>query len=251
MSTNKKIVRLLASLVLIGLSASAQANLIEWTYEATIVSTSTDPLGIDGETATISLTFDGAKTWEHQEITSLPLGFTSTGPLTFSAMNAVATISGGHTVNVTGAALFEPLVPLALIGDVISLITPYTSPTFFFETFTIDGEDTLTGLSGDSAITPNEGDHLLLEHLPTVISSAGINYPYFAGNSLGNLNALGTIPLGSGIGNNLPIIQTTFEPTYTFIKASTTITAVPEPSILALISLGLMGIGYRLNRSKR
>lgn len=155
MYTNNKPANLLASLLLITLSTTAQAGLIKWSYQATISATSYDPLGISGETANVAIVFDGHDTWEPRPFSGV-LGATVIGPLSIFATSAMATISGGHIAEVSSAVLSMPMFntcPQFIDYGCISIVT-YPSPLFSFDTFLIDGKATLTAFGGDSAITP-------------------------------------------------------------------------------------------------
>ncbi len=143
-------------------SATAQAALIQWTYEATIsqITITDDPLGIEGERATISLTFDDSDLWH------------SDGGLYFPTTSASASITGGHTVELNSAnpAGFHFISYVAAITEAVGNAS--------FVDLTIDGFQTRMGsFQGSSTSIPVAGERLSLAHLPTSIPNALFDYP--------------------------------------------------------------------------
>jgi len=193
---DKKKLGLIASLLCF--SASAQAGLIQWTYQATIVKlpTTSDPLGINGQTATLSLTFDDSNTWQKID-----------GQLYFPTASANASITGGNPVALDSAspAGFHFPTPSAIAAITVEI------GNSSFVGLTIDGEPTQMGsFQGISSAIPLEGEHLLLAHLPTSIPNAKINYPagttaYSLINSSVTANAVPESPILLMLGLGLAV----------------------------------------------
>lgn len=143
-------------------SASAQAGLIQWTYEATISQISSDPLNIHGETAAVTLTFDDSNTWQS-------IG----GWLYFPTASADASITGGHTAALKST---NPAGVHAISSKVASIVEEVGTADYV--DLVIDGFTTTMRLfQGDSAVIPLAGDNLALTHLPTSIPGALFDYP--------------------------------------------------------------------------
>lgn len=159
--SRQKYIRLLAGMLLLEFTPSLHAASIEWKFEATITEdvASTDPLNINGESVTISLTFDDTNQW--QQIGSY---------LYIPSVSSNAQITGGHTVSLNTVSPsgvhysgFVGITEEVGVGHWMDLI--------------IDG--TLTrGISftGNSLSIPSAGDNLLMSHLPSTFSTiAGIS----------------------------------------------------------------------------
>jgi len=143
-------------------SATAQAALIQWTYEATISRITDDPLGINGERATISLTFDDADLW----------GSDAAG-LYFPTTSASASITGGHTVELNSA---NP-AGFHFSSNLIAAITEAVGNTNFVDLRIDDRETRMGSFQGSSTSIPVAGERLSLAHLPTSIPNALFDYP--------------------------------------------------------------------------
>jgi len=154
---SRRLIGLLAGVLLGASSSSVHAGLIQWDYEATISAISGDPLGIDGESVTMSLTFDDTNVW--------------TALKTFPSATADATISGPHTIALNTVA---PAARHFSTGGQIS--QELDSPNFV--DFIIDGVLTDMGnFLGDTALVPSVGDNLLIGHLPSEINNASFLLP--------------------------------------------------------------------------
>jgi PEP-CTERM motif len=153
--TMKGRTNLLATIVFASISASAQAGFIDWTYQATLAdisSGSTDPLGIDGDSLNIMLTYDDTNTWQ-----------SVSGSLYFPTFAASATISG-HTVTLNSS------FPSAVHTGTQQLVVEALGSTSFMD-LVIDGTLTImsASTSGSTALVPIAGDNLVIGHLTTSI----------------------------------------------------------------------------------
>ena len=148
-----------------GLSVwEAQAGLVTWNFQALLTDlTTVNPLGIDGETLSIEITYNDTVGW----------GFVSSEDdsfLSFPSQSATATITGSHSVTL------KSLTPAALHGNGTSFaaVSEQASTTNFVD-FIIDGFTTVTtGFEGTSLATPSAGDKLLSTHLltPSTVTAA-------------------------------------------------------------------------------
>lgn len=148
-------------------SATAQAALIQWTYEATISQITDsqitdDPLGIEGERATILLTFDDSDLWRRDG-----------GELYFPTASASASITGGHTVELNSA---NP-AGFHFSSNLIAAITEAVGNTNFVDLRIDDRETRMGSFQGSSTSIPVAGERLSLAHLPASIPNALFDYP--------------------------------------------------------------------------
>lgn len=154
----------------VGLSVGeAQAVSITWNFQALLTDlTTVDPLGIDGETLNIEITYNTEDVW----------GFAggSTSFLSFPSESATATITGSHFVTL------KSLTPAAVHGNGTSFasVSEQASTTNFVD-FIIDEDTTITtGFQGTSAAIPSEypsaGENLLPTQLliPATVTAASI-----------------------------------------------------------------------------
>ena len=134
---------------------SAHAGLITWQFNATIDATTDDPLGIDGESFSLTVLFDDdAHVWTD-------IG----GLLNYPSLSATASIGGGHTV-----ALNTPMPAAGKLGLVAAILEGVGSTDWV--DWIIDGTFTQSiSFTGSAALMASPGDAILPEHLPQSIAS--------------------------------------------------------------------------------
>jgi hypothetical protein len=149
-----KIRIILGALVLL-MSGQARADLIVWTYEASVNSEFNDLLNIDGEVVTISFVFDDTNVWQQ-------VG----NDLYFSPESWAASITGGHSVTLNTS------MPVAKHADSCCgyMVEEIGSDSYI--DLIVDGNLTLMSGNGiASDLIPLAGDNLLVGHLAKSISS--------------------------------------------------------------------------------
>lgn len=209
---NKKLMKSLAGLLIYGLSMSVHAGFIEWTYEATIAvqPSLSDVLGIDGDPLSITLIYDDTDVW---------LTFADPTELYFPTTTASASISG-HTVTLNTASPAAQ-AGISTVPSVQNVVEQLDSNNIM--DLIIDGNlTTMLGLPATTvtALTPSAGDNLVVDHL-TAVSDIFTNISFGA-------------------------LSDPHRTAYDLVDASITVTtsSVPGPSILTLMGIGLIGMGF-------
>jgi len=202
----------------VGLSVGeAQAVSITWNFQALLTDlTTVDPLGIDGETLNIEITYNTEDAWGPVGGATGPVGG-ATSFLSFPSESATATITGSHFVTL------KSLTPAAVHGNGTSFASVSEQAfTTNFVDFIIDEDTTITtGFQGTSAAIPSEypsaGENLLPTQLliPATVTAASIR----------NCSATGA-------------------------AACYSLTTVPVPPALYLFGSGLLGL-IGISRRKR
>ncbi len=153
------------------LSPVAHAGTIMWTFDASISATDSevDPLGIDGESITMSFTLDNTATWQ-----------TNTPVLVVPVLTSDAQITGGHTIEIPNAnpAAYHTFAPGT--GGFLESLN-----SFSFVDLEIDGRFVqLLDFRGESTLRPTDGEVLQAGHLATINwrSTSGMDYPLTSPN---------------------------------------------------------------------
>lgn len=156
----------LAVSMFVGSAGSVQADLIQWSYEATMLDVFGSPYGLDGERIGFSVTLDDSGVWQDAP---------QWGPccLVFPSVASSTFITGPHTFELSG-----PL-PAAWTNNDTGQGGFLESPDAFGVQFIIDGIQALTFMSGPRALTPSVGDNLLPGHLPSTLGNGFIMPPFF------------------------------------------------------------------------
>jgi len=156
-------IRLLIALIFLTASELALGAFIEWSFEANINATSSDPLSIHGEHITLLLNFDDGAIWSQID-----------DYLYISTLSGNASLSGGHTASLntpTPAAFYN------LVGSGYAAMSEESGVPFWLD-FVIDGYATqMINFIDDTVVMPSFGETLSDTHLmDELIPSAGFNF---------------------------------------------------------------------------
>ena len=146
-----KILTAFITLAALAITGPASAALLTWTYSATVsIATGADSLGIDGQSLSISLTFDDTSRWT-----------TSAGWLYAVPTMAGASMSGPHTLSLSTSD-----VAAAFGDDCCAAIVEAVGSRSYVDLI-VDGHATVMSGNGVSIVgRPKDGDVVAGTHLP-------------------------------------------------------------------------------------
>jgi len=180
-------------------------------------------------------------------------------PLLFTNSPALSRLLGAILLV---AALAIPLhaSPLSGTFDGVGTLTPTGTPGIYIQNFTGDGTDTTFGafdIAGMSTVDFSHPPNFVIESgTVTLTFSTGMLFGTTSGEGTGNGTGMGTFqgdylitggtgPFDGFTGDDLAVTGTIVRTSPTTETVTASYASVPEPSTLALLATGMLGLGLR------